>query len=51
MFYAAVILAVVDVGMLVGLRPSGPDALAFVLVLAACGYAMFRVWRDEHHYG
>ncbi len=50
-FYAAAILAVVDVGMFVGLRPSGPDALAFVLVLAACGYAAFRVWRDEHHYG
>ncbi len=50
-FYAAVILAVVDVGMLIGLGPSGPDALAFLLVLAACGYAVFRVWRDEHRYG
>ena len=50
-FYAAAILAVVDVGMLIGLGPSGPDALAFVLVLAACVYAGFRVWRDEHRYG
>ena len=49
-FYAAAILAVVDVGMLIGLRPSGPDALAFLLVLAACVYAGFRVWRDEHRY-
>ena len=49
-FYAAAILAVVDVGMLIGLGPSGPDALAFLLVLAACVYAGFRVWRDEHHY-
>jgi hypothetical protein len=49
-FYAAAILAVVDVGMLVGLGPSGPDALAFLLVLAACAYAGFRVWRDEHRY-
>jgi len=49
-FYAAAILAVVDVGMLIGLSPSGPDALAFLLVLAACVYAGFRVWRDEHHY-
>ena len=49
-FYAAAILAVVDVGMLIGLRPSGPDALAFLLVLAACFYAGFRVWRDEHRY-
>ena len=50
-FYAAVVLAVVDVGMLIGLRPSGPDAFAFVLVLAVCVYAIFRVWRDEHRYG
>lgn len=50
-FYAAAILAVVDVGMLIGLGPSGPDALAFVLVLAACVYAGVRVWRDEHRYG
>jgi hypothetical protein len=50
-FYAAVVLAVVDVGALIGFGPSGPDALAFVLVLAACVYAVFRVWRDEHRYG
>jgi len=50
-FYAAAILAVVDVGMLIGLGPSGPDALAFLLVLAACVYAGYRVWRDEHRYG
>jgi hypothetical protein len=49
-FYAAAILAVVDVGMLIGLGPSGPDALAFLLVLAGCVYAGFRVWRDEHRY-
>ena len=50
-FYAAIVLAVVDVGMLIGLQPSGPDAFAFVVVLAACGYAIFRVWRNEHRYG
>jgi amino acid transporter len=49
-FYAAIVLAVVDVGAFIGLRPSGRDALAFFLVLAACGYAIFRVWRDEHTY-
>ena len=49
-FYAAAILAVVDIGMLIGLSPSGPDAFAFLLVLAACVYAGFRVWRDEHRY-
>ncbi len=49
-FYAAVILAVVDVGAFVGLRPGGRDALAFFLVLGACAYAAVRVWRDEHRY-
>ena len=50
-FYAAIILAVVDVGALIGLGPSGRDALAFFLVLAACAYAIFRIWRNEHTYG
>jgi hypothetical protein len=49
-FYAAVILAVVDIGALIGLGASGPDALAFFLVLGACAYAAFRVWRSEHSY-
>ncbi len=50
-FYAAIILAVVDIGAFIGLRPSGRDALAFFLVLGACAYAAVRVWRDEHRYG
>ena len=50
-FYAAIILAVVDIGAFVGLRPGGRDALAFFLVLGACAYAAVRVWRDEHRYG
>ena len=49
-FYAAIVLAVVDVGAFIGLRPSGPDALAFFLVLGACVYAGFRIWRQEHTY-
>ena len=50
-FYAAIVLAVVDIGAFIGLRPSGPDALAFFLVLGACIYAAVRVWREEHRYG
>jgi hypothetical protein len=50
-FYGAVVLAVVDVGAFIGLRPGGRDALAFFLVLGACVYAAVRVWRDEHRYG
>ena len=49
-FYAAIVLAVVDVGAFIGLRPSGLDALVFFLVLGACAYAAFRVWRQEHTY-
>ena len=49
-FYAAIVLAVVDIGAFLGLRPDGRDALAFFLVLGACAYAVFRVWRDEHTY-
>ena len=49
-FYAAIVLAVVDVGMLIGLHPSGPDAFAFFVVLGACAYVLVRVWRLEHRY-
>jgi amino acid transporter len=49
-FYAAIVLAVVDIGAFIGLRPNGQDALAFFLVLGACAYAAFRVWRQEHTY-
>jgi hypothetical protein len=49
-FYGAIILAVVDIGMLIGLSPSGPDAVAFAVVLIACAFAAWRVWRHEHRY-
>jgi CDP-diglyceride synthetase len=50
-FYAAALLIVVDVGAFIINRPSGRNALAFFLVLIICGFAMFRVWRDQHTYG
>lgn len=50
-FYAAIVLAVVDIGAVIGLDEGGFGALVFFLVLGACGYAIFRVWREEHrHY-
>ena len=49
-FYGAVVLAVVDIGAFIGLGPSGPDALAFFLVLGGCAYAAVRIWRQEHTY-
>ncbi|MBD0349384.1 MAG: hypothetical protein ICV59_09550 [Thermoleophilia bacterium] len=50
-FYGAVLLVVVDVGAYILERPSGPDALAFLLVLGLCGFSIFRVWRDQTRYG
>ena len=51
LFYAAIVLAVVDVGMAIGLGfPSGVGAFAFVVVLAVCAYVIVRVWRLEHEY-
>jgi uncharacterized membrane protein YkgB len=47
-FYGAIVLAVVDVGMFIGLDPSGRDALVFFLVLGACAWVLVRVWRTEH---
>src|ERR671934_236049 len=47
-FYGAAVLAVVDVAALIlhGFS-SGPDALAFFLVLGLCGFSVWRVWRGE----
>jgi ABC-type nickel/cobalt efflux system permease component RcnA len=49
-FYGAAVLIVVDLGAYWYKRPSGPDALAFFLVLGFGGFAMWRVWRDQRTY-
>jgi hypothetical protein len=49
-FYGAIVLAVVAIGALIGLGPSGADAIAFFAVIACCGWAVWRVWRREHRY-
>jgi hypothetical protein len=49
-FYGAALLIVADVGAYALRGASGLDALAFVLVLALAGLAMWRVWRDQHTY-
>ncbi len=53
-FYGGLALIVADLAVV--FWPAGPslaglNALAFVLVLAFSGFAMWRVWRDEHTYG
>lgn len=51
LFYAAVVLAVVAIGLAIGygLRESR-DAFALVVTLGACAYVIVRVWRVEHRY-
>jgi small-conductance mechanosensitive channel len=49
-FYGAAIIIVVDIGIFTFAGASGLDAVAFILVLGLCGYAMFRTWRQEHTY-
>jgi len=49
-FYAGIVLAVVDVGAMLGLSPTGGDVIAFFVVLACCAWAIVRTWRAEHTY-
>ena len=51
-FYGSALLMVLNVGVRffvpVG---NGLSLLAFLAVFACAGFAMWRVWRDEHSYG
>jgi small-conductance mechanosensitive channel len=49
-FYGAAILAVVDLAVYWYGGAHGLQLLAFLAVLVLCGLAMFRIWRDQHHY-
>jgi hypothetical protein len=49
-FYGAAALIVVDLGVFFWRGISGPDALAFFVVLGIAGFSMWRVWTDEHRY-
>lgn len=49
-FYSAIALAVLDLGMLIGLDRTGRESVAAVVVLGGCAYAGWRVWRDQHRY-
>ena len=49
-FYGAALLAVADLGVDWYGGAHGLQVLAFVAVLVFCGVAMFRTWRDQHHY-
>jgi hypothetical protein len=49
-FYGSALLAVADLGVNWYGGAHGAQVLAFVAVLALCGFAMVRTWRDQHRY-
>ncbi len=49
-FYGAAVVAVADVGAYWYGGASGYSLIAFVAVLACCGFAGWRTWRDQHTY-
>ena len=51
LFYAAIVLAVVAIGLWIGYGlPGTRDAFALAVTLGACTYVIVRVWRLEHRY-
>jgi hypothetical protein len=52
-FYAAAALAIVNIGLWFATSwpETGLQTLIFFFVLFAAGFAMWRVWREEHTYG
>jgi len=50
-FYGSVLVIVVDLGVFFWFGATGLGAVAFLLTLGICGYAMFRTWRDQRSYG
>jgi hypothetical protein len=49
--YGGAALIVFDILVFGFWGASGLGAVAFLLVIALCGFAMWRVWRDQHRYG
>jgi hypothetical protein len=49
-FYGAALLAVADLGVYWYRGAPGYALLAFVAILACCGFAGWRTWRDQHTY-
>jgi hypothetical protein len=49
-FYSAAVLAVADIAAISFYNETGPDAVAFVGVLAISAFAMWRTWKDQTTY-
>jgi Mn2+/Fe2+ NRAMP family transporter len=50
-FYGSAVVIVIALGVFFWRGLNDYEPLAFIGILAGCGYAMFRVWRDRHTYG
>jgi small-conductance mechanosensitive channel len=50
-FYGSALLIVAVLGLYFWRGWSGYEELGFIGVIACSGFAMWRVWRDRHHYG
>ena len=50
-FYGAALLIVVNVASRWFIPVGGANLLVFIAVFVLAGFAMWRVWRDEHSYG
>jgi len=49
-FYGSALVILVDLLGYTFFARGGLDAIAFLGVLVLCGFAMFRVWRDQHSF-
>ena len=49
-FYGGALLIAADMGAYWVVRPSGPDAAAFIIVLGIAAFSMVRTWRGQHTY-
>jgi small-conductance mechanosensitive channel len=49
--YGGALLIVADVAAFTLVGASGMAAVAFLLVIGICGFAMFRVWREQRTFG
>jgi small-conductance mechanosensitive channel len=50
-FYGSALLIVAALGLYFWRGWAGYEELGFIGVIACSGFAMWRVWRDRHHYG
>jgi hypothetical protein len=50
-FYGAALLLVAAFGVFFWRGAAGPDAAAFLVIIALSVFSMIRVWRDQHRYG